>query len=53
LGGIVGSIVLGQLFDRLGWAACVAGIGAALGLAALLAFRLKMSTPVPIVAHTD
>jgi MFS transporter, YNFM family, putative membrane transport protein len=43
LGGIVGSIVLGQLFDRFGWAACVAGIGAALALAALLAFRLKMS----------
>jgi len=45
LGGIVGSIVLGQLFDRFGWAACVAGIGAALLLAALLAFRLKMSAP--------
>ena len=45
LGGIVGSIVLGQLFDRFGWAASVAGIGAALLLAALLAFRLKMSAP--------
>ena len=42
-GGIVGSLVLGQLFDRFGWAACVAGIGAALGLAALLAARLKMA----------
>ena len=42
-GGIVGSLVLGQLFDRFGWAACVAGIGAALGLAALLAVRLKMA----------
>jgi predicted MFS family arabinose efflux permease len=49
LGGIVGSIVLGQLFDRLGWAACVAGIGAALLLAALLAFRLKMAAPAPTV----
>jgi YNFM family putative membrane transporter len=48
-GGIVGSIVLGQLFDRLGWAACVAGIGAALALAALLAFRLKMAAPAPTV----
>ena len=48
LGGIVGSIVLGQLFDRFGWAACVAGIGAALLLAALLAFRLKMSAPAVI-----
>ena len=30
LGGLVGSAVLGQVFDRFGWAACVAGIGAAL-----------------------
>src|SRR5438046_2990205 len=49
LGGIVGSIVLGQLFDRFGWAACVAGIGAALLLAALLAFRLKMPASTPPV----
>jgi predicted MFS family arabinose efflux permease len=41
LGGIVGSLVLGQLFDRFGWTACVAGIGAALAAAALLAERLK------------
>ena len=51
-GGIVGSIVLGQLFDRFGWAACVAGIGAALLLAALLALRLKMSAPIPIAVQT-
>jgi len=51
-GGIVGSIVLGQLFDRFGWAACVAGIGAALVLAALLALRLKMAAPIPIAAQT-
>jgi YNFM family putative membrane transporter len=50
-GGIVGSIVLGQLFDRFGWAACVAGIGAALLLAALLAFRLKMAAPAPMAAQ--
>lgn len=41
-GGIVGSLVLGQLFDRVGWTACVIGIGAALALSALLAFRLTM-----------
>lgn len=41
LGGIVGSLVLGQLFDRFGWTACVAGIGAALAIAAVLARRLK------------
>src|SRR6266404_2224232 len=46
-GGLVGSAVLGQVFDRFGWAACVAGIGAALALAALLAFRLKMPSSVP------
>ena len=43
-GGIVGSLVLGQLFDRVGWTACVTGIGAALALSALLAFRLTMPT---------
>ncbi len=41
-GGLVGSAVLGQLFDRFGWAACVAGIGAALAFAALLALRLTL-----------
>src|SRR5215207_6387138 len=39
-GGLIGSAVLGQVFDRFGWGACVAGIGAALGVAALLATRL-------------
>ena len=41
-GGLVGTAVLGQVFDRLGWAACVAGIGLALGIAAWLAGGLKM-----------
>jgi MFS transporter, YNFM family, putative membrane transport protein len=41
-GGIVGSVVLGQLFDRIGWTACIGGIAIALGLAALLTFRLKI-----------
>ncbi len=50
-GGIVGSIALGQLFDHFGWAACVAGIAAALVLAAALAFRLKMAAPTPLTAH--
>jgi predicted MFS family arabinose efflux permease len=40
LGGLAGAAVLGQLFDRLGWAACVAGIGVALVLAAALSSRL-------------
>jgi hypothetical protein len=34
--------VLGQLFDRFGWAACVAGIALALAVAAALAIRLTM-----------
>jgi MFS transporter, YNFM family, putative membrane transport protein len=42
-GGLVGSAVLGQLFDHLGWAGCVAGIGLSLLLAAVLAIGLKMS----------
>jgi MFS transporter, YNFM family, putative membrane transport protein len=40
-GGLAGAAALGQLFDRNGWAACVAGVGVALVLAALLAFRLN------------
>ncbi|HEY7690276.1 MAG TPA: MFS transporter, partial [Dongiaceae bacterium] len=45
LGGIVGSILLGQLFDHAGWAACVAGIGGALGVAMLLALKLRRRRP--------
>ena len=40
-GGIVGSAVLGQVFDRLGWNACLAGIALALAAGALLASRLR------------
>jgi YNFM family putative membrane transporter len=42
LGGLVGSAVLGQFFDRFGWTACVAGIGASLAIAALLTTQLKL-----------
>jgi predicted MFS family arabinose efflux permease len=45
LGGLVGSAVLGQLFDRFGWTACVAGVGASLAVAALLAARLTLTRP--------
>jgi len=41
-GGLVGSTVLGQLFDRFGWTACVAGVGASLAIAALLTARLTL-----------
>ncbi|MEZ0042392.1 MFS family permease [Bradyrhizobium sp. USDA 327] len=40
-GGLVGTAVLGPLFDALGWQACVAGVGVALALAALSSFALK------------
>lgn len=43
LGGLVGSAVLGQLFDRVGWAACVGGIALSLVVASALAFRLKLA----------
>jgi YNFM family putative membrane transporter len=41
LGGLVGSAVLGQVFDRFGWTACVASIGCALLVAMLLAVQMK------------
>lgn len=41
LGGLAGSAVLGQVFDRFGWTACVIGIGAALVVAAALTVRLR------------
>jgi predicted MFS family arabinose efflux permease len=39
-GGLVGSAILGPLFDRAGWPACVAGIAASLAVAAIAAARL-------------
>jgi len=52
LGGLVGAAVLGQIFDRYGWAACIAAIAVSLALAALLASRLKMPglQPAPVPA---
>ena len=46
-GGLVGTAILGQVFDRIGWLACVGGIALSLGAAALLALRLKLPTPHP------
>jgi predicted MFS family arabinose efflux permease len=43
LGGLVGTAVLGQVFDRLGWTATVIGIGVSLAVAAALAARLTMA----------
>jgi predicted MFS family arabinose efflux permease len=42
LGGLAGSALLGQAFDQLGWAACVAGVGLALAAGGLLAARLRL-----------
>jgi MFS transporter, YNFM family, putative membrane transport protein len=55
-GGLVGTAILGQVFDRLGWPACVTGIGLSLAAAALLAQRLKMpaeQAQVDIVLSTS
>ena len=43
LGGLAGSAVLGLVFDRWGWTACVVGIGLALAAGALLTFRLDVA----------
>jgi MFS transporter, YNFM family, putative membrane transport protein len=41
LGGLFGSAFLGQLFDRVGWTACLIGIGTALLAIGLLSSRLN------------
>ena len=40
-GGLIGSAVLGVIFDMFGWTACVIGIGLSLAVAAALAVSLK------------
>ena len=40
-GGLVGSLALGQAFQRGGWTAVVLGVGGALGVACLLVARLQ------------
>ncbi len=47
-GGLAGSFVLGRVFDRFGWEACVAGIGMAILAGALLTYYLKESNSVPM-----
>lgn len=42
-GGLAGTAILGQVFDRAGWGACVAGVAVALAVAALLANRLTLA----------
>jgi predicted MFS family arabinose efflux permease len=51
LGGLVGTAVLGQVFDRSGWTAAVVVIGIALGIAALLTILLRAPLVEPANAH--
>jgi predicted MFS family arabinose efflux permease len=51
-GGLVGSAVLSQVFDRYGWTACVAAVGAALAAAAILAPRLQAAAEAPEFADS-
>ena len=46
LGGLVGSVVLGQIYDRLGWLACVCGIAFALFVAISLTPRLLVQRSI-------
>jgi predicted MFS family arabinose efflux permease len=48
LGGLIGTAVLGPINDTFGWPACVAGIGVALGLGALLAIRMRVPDGKPV-----
>lgn len=41
LGGLIGTAVLGQAFDRFGWPGCIAGVALALLAAIALAVRLR------------
>jgi len=43
-GGLVGTAVLGQIFDRLGWRPCVVGIAFVLATAAYLAIHLRIKS---------
>ncbi len=51
-GGLAGAAILGQLFDRFGWPACVAGIGVSLLIAAILALSLKTPMAPEGLTHT-
>jgi predicted MFS family arabinose efflux permease len=51
LGGLAGAAVLGQLFDRVGWGACVAGTGVALAAAAAITLRFSPYQPTKELRH--
>lgn len=47
LGGLAGGALLGQIFDRLGWSACVLAVAVSLVIAAFLAIGLQVPEPDP------
>ncbi len=50
-GGLIGSAVLGLIFDMFGWAACVGGIALSLLVAALLAMFLRRPMQPAATTH--
>ena len=42
-GGLAGTAILGAVFDRFGWGACIFGVAVALALATLLGTRLRLA----------
>jgi predicted MFS family arabinose efflux permease len=50
-GGLIGSAVLGLIFDMFGWTACVGGIAVSLLVAAVLAIFLKTPMAPAAMAH--
>ena len=53
LGGLAGTAVIGQLFDRLGWPAAVAGVALVLAVAAYLAGTLERPSRLLKFSPTD
>lgn len=53
LGGLVGSVALGQVFDEFGWPACVVAIGASLALAGALTMRLTTAPSTGDASEDD
>jgi predicted MFS family arabinose efflux permease len=51
-GGLVGSAVLGQAFDRFGWPVSVLGVGLSLAAAAVLGFNLR-TAPMSASARNE
>ncbi len=45
-GGLVGSAVLGQIFDSFGWPACVLGIGLALAISMVFATQMRSEAAI-------